>query len=149
MCVFGSRTFLPISWMCKRQTSVSHSSTESEVMSSDAGLHMDGLTSLDLCDLFLKCCILITFRHGETRCETKSKANTPTPTPRRRNTVTEIMLSYSNVDHVITNATLSRFEAMPYIFEDNEAVIKMIIRGRSPTMRHVAPNPQSCTSLVI
>ena len=27
---------------------------------------------------------------------------------------------------------------MLYIFEDNEAVIKMIIKGRSPTMRHVS-----------
>ena len=27
---------------------------------------------------------------------------------------------------------------MLYIFEDNEAVIKMIIRGRSPTLRHVS-----------
>ena len=27
---------------------------------------------------------------------------------------------------------------MLYVFEDNEAVIKMIIKGRSPTMRHVA-----------
>ena len=30
LCVFGSHTFVPISWMCKKQTSVSHSSTESE-----------------------------------------------------------------------------------------------------------------------
>ena len=27
---FGSQTFVPISWMCKKQTSVSHSSTESD-----------------------------------------------------------------------------------------------------------------------
>ena len=27
---------------------------------------------------------------------------------------------------------------MLYVFEDNEAVIKMIIKGRSPTMRHVS-----------
>ena len=27
---------------------------------------------------------------------------------------------------------------MLYIFEDNEAVIKMIIKERSPTMRHVS-----------
>ena len=27
-CVLGSHTFVPISWMCKKQTSVSHSSTE-------------------------------------------------------------------------------------------------------------------------
>ena len=30
LCIFGSRTFVPISWMCETQTSVSHSSTESE-----------------------------------------------------------------------------------------------------------------------
>ena len=27
---------------------------------------------------------------------------------------------------------------MLYVFEDNEAVIKMILKGRSPTMRHVS-----------
>ena len=31
MC-FGSRTFVPVSWMCKKQTSVSHSSTGSEII---------------------------------------------------------------------------------------------------------------------
>ena len=31
--IFGSHTFVPISWMCKKQTSVSHSSTESEIIS--------------------------------------------------------------------------------------------------------------------
>ena len=30
LCIFGSHTFVPISWMYKKQTSVSHSSTESE-----------------------------------------------------------------------------------------------------------------------
>ena len=33
LCVFGSHTFVPISWMCKKQTAVSHSSTESEIIS--------------------------------------------------------------------------------------------------------------------
>ena len=37
--------------MCKKQTSVSHSSTESEVISLDAGLRMDGIPALDLWDL--------------------------------------------------------------------------------------------------
>ena len=43
LCIFGSHTFVPISWMCKKQTSVSHSSTESEIISLDAGLRMDGI----------------------------------------------------------------------------------------------------------
>ena len=32
---FGSHTFVPISWMCKKQTAVSRSSTESEIISLD------------------------------------------------------------------------------------------------------------------
>ena len=43
LCVFGSHTIVPISWMCKKQTSVSHSSTESEIISLDTGLRLDGL----------------------------------------------------------------------------------------------------------
>ena len=37
--------------VCKKQTSVSHSSTESEVISLDAGLRMDGIPALDLLDV--------------------------------------------------------------------------------------------------
>ena len=38
-CVFlEAEHFVPVSWMCKKQTSVSHSSTESEIISLDAGL---------------------------------------------------------------------------------------------------------------
>ena len=33
LCVFGSHTFNPISWMCKKQTSVSHSSKDAEIFS--------------------------------------------------------------------------------------------------------------------
>ena len=45
LCIFGSHTFVPIRWMCKKQTSVSHSSTEAEIISLDAGLRMDGVPS--------------------------------------------------------------------------------------------------------
>ena len=43
----------------------------------------------------------------------------------------------SNVDQVSSNAHLSEKESQLCIFEDNEAVIKMIVKGRSPTMRRV------------
>ena len=46
-CAFlEGHTFVPISWMCKKQTSVSHSSTESEIISLDAGLRLDGFPHL-------------------------------------------------------------------------------------------------------
>ena len=43
---FGSHTFLPISWMCKKQTAVSHSSAEFQINSLDARLRVDGLPAL-------------------------------------------------------------------------------------------------------
>ena len=36
-CVCGSPTFVSISWMCKKQTAVSHRSAESGIISLDAG----------------------------------------------------------------------------------------------------------------
>ena len=42
------------------------------------------------------------------------------------------------VDFIPSNVHSSRQEALLKIFEDNEAMIKMIIKGRSPTMRHVS-----------
>ena len=44
----------------------------------------------------------------------------------------------SNVEYVPTNTHSSQGESQLYIFEDNEAVIKMIVKGRNPTMRHVS-----------
>ena len=43
-----------------------------------------------------------------------------------------------NIDAVPSNVQSSRHEALLYVFEDNGAVIKMIIKGRSLTMRHVS-----------
>ena len=56
LCIFG----VPIRCMCKKQTSVSHSSTESEIISLDAGLRLDGIPPLDLWDL------IVTVLHGNT-----------------------------------------------------------------------------------
>ena len=54
LCIFGSHTFVPICEICKRQISVSHSSTEAEIISLDAGLRMDGIPVLDLWELVLE-----------------------------------------------------------------------------------------------
>ena len=44
----------------------------------------------------------------------------------------------NNVDLIPSNVQFSHQEALLFVFEDNEAVIKMIFKGRSPTMRHVS-----------
>ena len=43
-----------------------------------------------------------------------------------------------DIDSVPSNVQSASREALLYVFEDNEAVIKMIMKGRSPTMRHVS-----------
>ena len=54
LCIFVSHTFVPTSWMCKKQTSVSLSSTEAENISLDAASRMDGFPALDLWDLVIE-----------------------------------------------------------------------------------------------
>ena len=44
----------------------------------------------------------------------------------------------NNIDCVPSNVQSSHQEALLCVFEDNEAVIKMIMKGKSPTMRHVS-----------
>ena len=46
-------------WMCKKQSSVSFCSTESEVISLEAGLRMDGLLALDFWDVVMEVLRLI------------------------------------------------------------------------------------------
>ena len=53
LCLVGSHTFCPITWMCKKQGCVSHSSTESEIVALDMGLRLDGLPAMTLWDMII------------------------------------------------------------------------------------------------
>ena len=130
LCIFGSHTFVPVSWMCKKQISVSDSSTESEIISLDAGPRLDGIPALDLWDL------IVAVLHGNTNQSKLVRGNLCTSPTRK--SIPGKMDDLNDVDFVSSNANYSRKEALFYIFEDNEAVIKMLIQGRSPTMRHVS-----------
>ena len=129
LCTLGSHTFVPISWMCKKQTSVSHSSTESEIISLDAGLRLDGIPALDLWDLIVS--VL-----GNT-IQTPERPGRPVVTDKNQRSqgMTNVL---NHIDSIPSNIQFSHQEAMLYVFEDNKAVIKMIIKRRSPTMRHVS-----------
>ena len=51
--IFGDYKFVTLSWSCKRQTAVSHSSTEVEVISFDASMRMEELLALTLRDIVI------------------------------------------------------------------------------------------------
>ena len=140
LCVFESHTSVPISWMCKKQTSVSHSSTESEIVSLDAGLRMDGIPALDLSDLIVAVFWNTNQNHTEQGdlLKNKREVRSPPHTIYKRKQSQRVINDLDNVDFILSNVQSSHQEALLYVFEDNEAVIKMIIKGRSPTMRHVS-----------
>ena len=131
--------------MCMKQTAVSHSSTESEIISLDAGLRMDGLLTLDLLDMVIEALRSTnnTTRQGKrahgdlygTGEHSISKKSKLKPQLKKRKRDVEQL---STVDYILTNTHSSQGESQLYIFKDNEAVIKMIIKGRSLTMRHVS-----------
>ena len=129
-CVFGSHTFVPISWMCKKQTAVSHSSTESENISLDTGLRLDGLPVLELWDLIVS--VFGNISHISDR--TWKPVNGEDKDHKSHNKIDAM----KDIDSVPSNVKSARPEALLYVFEDNEAVFKMIMKGRSPTKRHVS-----------
>ena len=68
----------------------------------------------------------------------KREACSPPHTIHKRKQSQRVINDLDNVDFIPSNVQSSHREALLYVFEDNEAVIKMIIKGRSPTMRHVS-----------
>ena len=115
--------------MCEKQTAVSHSSTESEITSLDTGLRLDGLPALELWDLIVSV-------FGSV-IQTSDRTGRPVDIERNQKSQRKINV-LNNIDCVPSNVQSSHQEALLYVLEDNEAVIKMIIKGRSPTMRHVS-----------
>ena len=91
---------------------------------------MDGIPALDLWDL------IVAVLHGNTNQSKQVQGDLSTsPTGKNSHAMIDDL---DNVDFIYSNVHSSRQEALLYVFEDNEAVIKMIIKGRSPIMRHVS-----------
>ena len=107
--------------MCKKQTSVSHSSTESEMQ--------DGLPALDLADLVIE---VLTTTHGTPKPNQASTRETGAEIQRvpKMKHVLDQNVDLSNVDQVPSNAHLSEMESQLHIFEDNEAVLKSKAEAR-------------------
>ena len=102
--------------MCKKQTSVFHSSAESEIISLDAGLRMDGVPALDLWD------VMIEVSHSsntntKTNSANKGRAKELRETAASTSNVKLVKESnqnvdqLSNLDHVATNANSTQCRA--------------------------------------
>ena len=92
-------------------------------------MRLDGLLALELWDLIVSVFGSMT--------QTSDRTGRPVDTERSQKSQGKVNV-LNNIYCVPSNVQSSRQEALLYVFEDNEAVIKMIIEGRSPTMRHVS-----------
>jgi len=131
LCLVGSHTFVPISWMCKKQGAVSHSSSEAEIIALDAALRMEGIPALALWEQVIE-------------VFTGKKDSAPTQVEQAPwqtggdSCHRQLLKILSEVDYVPPSLPKSRGVAKLVVFEDNDAVIKMVVKGRSPQMRHVS-----------
>ena len=125
LCLIGPHTFVPLSWLCKKQTAVSHSSTEAEIIALEAAMRMEGLPMLNLWSQVL---------------DTIAPRNDG---DRKTTSVQEEVKKYWNltlesVDYVPASLPLASARTRLIMVEDNDAVIKMLKKGRAPAMAHVA-----------
>ena len=100
---------------------------------------MDGIPAYDSWDLIVAV-LGNTYQSNQERrdpfmnkCEVRSTPHTI----QKRILSQGVINDMDHVDFIPSNVNSSHQEAFLYVFED-EAVIKMIIKGRSPTMRHVS-----------
>ena len=108
--------------MGKKQTSVSHSSTESEIISLNAGLRIDGLPALDPWDIVIEVSRSTdnTARHGQLaqgdfggtrehsiiRKTKQNKTNTSTKTKKKRLSNSQKRITYPPA-HILLKVSLS------------------------------------------
>ena len=103
-------------------------------------MRLDGIPPLDLWDLIVAVLGNTNQSHKEQGdlLMNKREVRSPPHTIHKRKQSQRMIDDLDDVDFIPSNVNSSHQEALLYVFEDNEAVIKMIIKGRSPTMRHVS-----------
>ena len=74
LCLMGPNTYVPISWFCQKQGSISNSSTESELISLDAALRMEGIPALELWDTVID--VFCPLKPAQLPIEKKPELNT-------------------------------------------------------------------------
>ena len=91
---------------------------------------MDGLLALELWDLIVSVLVNVS--------RVSDGSGKPESDDHKRQKSHSKIDVVKDIDLVPSNVQSANREALLYVFEDNEAVIKMIMKGRSPTMRHVS-----------
>ena len=155
IAIVGPRAFMPICALSKKQTCVSHSSTESEIIAAEYGVRIEGLQILTCWEHVVQ----LFSKHRETlgwmrKQNTASEGSTGVPvggiTPKSSSS-SNSKYPETQIDPLRLNPEDPRFNPLYYynetkklfprvnliIAEDNEAVIKIIAKARSTALRHL------------
>ena len=113
-----------ISWM--KRTAVSHSSTEAAIISLDAGVRLEGIPGLNFWDMVTDV--------SEPAAGSDPMHNIE---PQRQHLSWRIRVYQTALTMFFQTHTSPAKERL-FFFEDNDAVIKMIIKGPRRSMRHIS-----------
>ena len=167
----GPNTFFPLNAVCKKQTVVSHSSTESEIVALDSSLRLEGLPLLSFWEAVTRvtrtcrdksgCLISLSqlltticpalaakkkrkpsprkapLQKGASPTGSRSRGRpppSPGPPPSRQTISYEDHLLHAELPAPVK---VSPPEVKLIVLEDNQAVIKIIQKGRTPALRHL------------
>lgn len=130
IAIAGPNTFAPITALCKEQTCVSQSSTESEIVAAEYAIRSEGLHILTFWEHVIQ---LMSPRPGKTNATPTATTTTGTP---------HLVTDGHDIDfnprryHAYTRPQNHKTEFI--VAEDNEAVIKIIRKCRSTALRHLS-----------
>ena len=123
MAIAGPHTWVPIAWLCKKQTAVSHSSAEAEIIALDTGMRMEAQPMMELWNTALDI-------FDPLKEERKPKPIVPKPA----HSINDYL---KTIDYVPPNSKPTSNRGILIILEDNDAVIKMCLKQRVPRLKHV------------
>jgi hypothetical protein len=135
LCLVGPNTFVPINWICKKQGAVSHSTAEAEVISLDAGVRLEGLPALSFWSLVID--VFDPILKDDNEPHGPFDKILELSYGERVTVKLQLYDMFGSVDYVPPSLPICYGRASLYALEDNDAVIKMIVKGRSPNLRHV------------
>jgi hypothetical protein len=125
LAIVGPNTFAPITASCKKQTCVSHSSTESEIVAAEQAIRTEGLQVLAFWEL-------VTELLGTSPAQ-KAETHKAIPTVQELNPYSELF----NPAKYFAYTRRPQQTTVFIIAEDNEAVIKLVKEARSMALRHL------------
>ena len=137
----GSHTFVPISWMCKKQT-FSFAQID-RIRNHFFGCRIEVgwyPLKLDLWDLIVAV-LANTYQSHEAPgdlCPNQREVRSTPHTLQKRKKSHGTTNDLDNVGFIPSNVNSSRQKPLLYVFEDKEAVINPTIKGRSQTLKHVS-----------